>query len=176
MTAGAGGLAKTDDLFEQFAPAQFRNADDATKLSEHAYTSEHGGIELSAAGKLLASATALTRIVRYDLTIIDTKLRRRRWRFHRLARGLHFHFLFGASMARSPLSAYSKGKTHPFTETVKVSPETFTVARQDNNRAYDAATTFRSQAAASDHMRTLMAKDPSLAGTLHVLPQFEVAA
>jgi hypothetical protein len=176
LMAGAGSLAKVDDVDEQFAPAQFRNADDATKLSEPAYTPQHGGIELSAAGKALASATAVTRIVRYDLTIIDTKLRRARKRFYLLARGLHFHFLFGASMARSPLSAYRRSKTHPFAEMVKVSPETFTVARQDDNRAYDAAATFKSQAAANDHIRTLVAKDPSLAGTLHVLPQFEVAA
>ena len=153
-----------------------RNADDATKLSEHAYTPEHGGIELSAAGKLLASATALTRIVRYDLTVIDTKLRRSRRRFYLLARGLHFHFLFGTSMARSPLSAYSKSKTHPFTEMVKVSPETFTWRGRTTTAPTTPPPPSRARLPPATICGRSWPRTPSLAGALHVLPQFEVAA
>jgi len=59
---------------------------------------------------------------------------------------------------------------------VKVGPETYTVATQADNRAYSSASTgFTSQAAAQDHLARQVAIDPSLTGTLHVIPQFEVA-
>ena len=90
-------LAKTRDLQEPFAPAQFKNLDDATKLSQPAYAPQDSGIELSATGNAYASGTAITRIVRYDLTIIDTKLRRVFRRFFTFNGVLFGHFLAGSA-------------------------------------------------------------------------------
>jgi hypothetical protein len=171
------GLAKSRDLQEQFAPSQFKSFDDATRLSQPAYAPEDGGIELSASGSAYASATALTRVVRYDLTIIDTKLRRFRSRFFQFTGALFVHFLSGASVAFSTLSAFQKAQTTPFVDTVAVNAETFAVAnRADNTVFRPEAAAFTSVSSASDYVARAVAEDPSLADTLHVLPQFEVAA
>ncbi len=74
LTVASKGMTKTRELQEPFAPAQFKEADDAEKLSEPAFSPQDSGIELAADGQLDASATALTRVVRYELTLIDNTL------------------------------------------------------------------------------------------------------
>jgi hypothetical protein len=177
LAAGAGALSKIRDLQEPFAPAQFKDMADADKLSASAYAPSDSGIELAAAGTTYASGTAITRIVRYDLTIIDKKLLRVVQRFFVFAGGLFQHLLRGSSVARSPLSAYQKSLAQPYAEKIAISPETFAVALAANNQLYSAeAAHFANRAAANDYAARKIAADPSLAGTLHVLPQFEVAA
>ena len=177
LSTTSGDLSKVRDLQESFAPGQFNDYDDATKLSQPAFQPLDGGIELSASGQVYRSGTAITRTVRYDLTIIDTKLlQTRRRRFFELAGDLFVHFLSGASVARSPLSTFVKQQTRPFEGAVAVSPEQFVVAHHSDNTALAADAVFISQAAAADHMARTVAADPSLAGSLHVLPGFEVAA
>ena len=176
IDVASAGLAKVQTLQEQFAPAQFRNMDDASKLSQPAYVPMDSGLSLAASGHVYASGTAITRNVRYDLTVIDTKFRRTFRRFFNYTGSLFFHLLAGASVARSNLSNFRKNQAQPYTDKVKVGPETYTVATQADNRAHSpAATGFTSQAAAQDYLSRQIAIDPSLAGTLHVLPQFEVA-
>jgi hypothetical protein len=173
----SGGLAKTQTLQEPFAPAQFKNMDDAIKLSQPAFVPMDSGIELSAAGNAYASGTAITRNVRYDLTVIDTKLRRVFRRFYVYTGSLFAHFLNGSSVTRSVFSAQRAGQSQPYSDHVAVNPETFAVALQTNNKVYNAqSAAFSSQAAAQDYLSRAVAQDPTLAGTLHVLPQFEVAA
>ncbi len=173
----SGGLSKTKTLQEPFAPAQFTNMDDAAKLSQPAFTPLDSGLELSAAGNAYASGTAITRNIRYDLTIIDTKLRRVFKRFFLLPGSLFAHFLAGTSVTRCAFSAYRQSQTQPFAEKVAVNSETFAVALQSNNKSYAPDSTgFTSRVAAQDYLSRQVAKDPTLADTLHVLPQFEVAA
>jgi hypothetical protein len=171
------GLTKTRNLQEEFAPSQFQNFGDAQKLSQPGYVPLNSGIELAVGGVALASGTAITRNVRYDLTIIDTKLRRVFFRFF-IFTGTLFRFLLnGASVTRSPLSAYQQAQRQPFEGTVTVSPETFAVAFAATNKLYQpGAAAFTSQAAANDYVVRTISNDPTLAGTLHVLPQFELAA
>jgi hypothetical protein len=177
LTVVSGGLAKTRDLQEPFAPAQFKSIDDAGKLSQPAYAPQDSGIELAVAGITYASGTAITRIVRYDVTIIDTKLRRSFAKFFIFAGALFNHLLRGASVARCELSAFRKAQTNPFAESVTVMPETFAVALRANNTLFRSeAASFTSQAAANDYVARAVADDPTLDGTLHVLPQFEIAA
>jgi hypothetical protein len=177
LSVTSGALAKTRDLKEQFAPAQFKNLDDAAKLSQPAYVPQDSGIELAVAGTTYASGTAITRIVRYDVTIIDTKLRRSFTKFFIFAGALFNHFLRGASVARCELSAFRKAQTSPFSEPVAVAPETFAVAlRSDNTLFRSEAASFTSRVAANDYLARAVAKDPTLHGALHVLPQFEMTA
>ena len=80
-------------------------------------------------------------------------------------------------MTRSVFSAQRAGQSQPYSDHVAVNPETFAVALQTNNKVYNAqSAAFSSQAAAQDYLSRAVAQDPTLAGTLHVLPQFEVAA
>ena len=87
------------------------------------------------------------------------------------------HFLSGASVTRSPFSAFIEAQTHPFDEQVAVSAETFAVALRSDNTVFDGgAAAFTSQASAADYLAQAVVQDPTLEGTLHVLPQFEVSA
>jgi hypothetical protein len=173
----SGALSKRQTLQESFAPAQFKNMDDASKLSQPAFVPMDSGIELAAAGNAYASGTAITRNVRYDLTIIDINFQRVFRRFFVYTGSLFAHFLKGSSASRSAFSAARAGQTQPYSDHVTVNAETFAVALQSNNKVYTAqAGAFSSQAAAQDFLNQATAKDPSLSGTLHVLPQFEVAA
>ena len=168
-------LAQTKTLTEQFAPAQFKSADDATKLSQAAYAPFDSGIEMAAAGESYASGTSIVRIVRYDVTIIDTKLLRSQSRFTRYPGTLFQIGLRGNASARAVLSASREKQTHPFDGSVAVSPETFAVAlRSDNTVYHPNAAAFTSQAAARDYIDRVVAAEPARAETLHVLPQFEV--
>jgi hypothetical protein len=171
------GLGKTRNLQEEFAPSQFQNFSDAQKLSQPGYVPLDSGIELAVGGVALASGTAITRNVRYDLTIIDTKLRRVFFRFFIFTGTLFRFFLNGGSVTRSPLSAYQQAQRQPFEGTVMVSPETFAVAFTATNKLYQPeAAAFTSQAAANDYVARTVVNAPTLAGKLHVLPQFELTA
>ncbi len=175
LSVTSSGMTKNRDLTEPFAPAQFKDASDADKLSEAAYAPADSGIEL-VAGAVYATGESLTRNVRYDLTIIDAALEPARSRFQAYPTALFQHWLGGASVARSPLSQHFDTLTHPNTGTVGVAAETFAVAHQADNRAFAAAaTSFSSRWAAEDYLRKSVAADPSLSGSLHVLPDFEVA-
>jgi hypothetical protein len=177
LSVTTAALTKTRDLQEPFAPAQFKNMSDALKLSQPAYVPQDSGIELAVGGTTYASGAAITRIVRYDVTIIDTKLRRSFLRFFVLAGALFNHFLRGSSAARCSLSAMRNAQTHPYAGSVTVEPETFAVALKSNNSVFRSdASSFTSQAAANDYVARTVASDPALAGTLHVVPQFEMAA
>jgi hypothetical protein len=169
------GFAKTGEVSESFAPGQFKDFDDADKLSQPAYEPEPAGLELAPAGVELDSGTAITRIVRYNLTVIDTSWRRVLLRFFVFAGSLFTHYLGGASVTRNAFSKYRQSQVQPFSDKVTVKPEVYTVALRANNKAADSRS-FTSQAAADDYMNSLIVRDPTLGGTLHVLPQFEVAA
>jgi hypothetical protein len=176
MTVNGTALTKTADLQEQFAPSQFRDFDDAAKLSQPAFVPQHSGVELAGSSNF-ASSTAITRPVRYDLTIIDAESEPVRLRYTRFTASLFSNQLRGSSVAQSKLSTAYRTSTHPYTGSVKVSTETFAVALQSSNKVYHPeAAAFTSQSSAQDYVAKAISNDPSLAGQLHVLPQFEVSA
>jgi hypothetical protein len=177
LAVATGGLAKIGDVDESFAPAQYDELGDGDKLSRPAYEPRHGGIELSVEGNQLASGAMIKRVVRYDLITIDTLFRRKRRRFFLYSAALFAHFLKGASVSLSVLSAAHEKKLKPFDEKVAVGPETFAVTFVNTNSTVAPESTgFTSVAAAQDFAAQAVAADPSLAGSLHVIPEFEVAA
>lgn len=105
-------------------------------------------------------------------------------RFQSVSTAVYGQLLAGSSTSRSPLSQVEARRRQPFAadETVQVTAGRFAIAQQRNNRqAYpprgaNTAVSFRSQAAADDALAAWIAADPSLAGTLHVLPEAEASA
>lgn len=177
LTVESGGLAATRTLTEKFALAQFKNYDDAAKLSLQAYSPQDSGLELSAAGNVYASGTSISDNVRYELTILDTAKAPKRIKFYEYNGALFTHFLGGSSVARSAFSAKGSALVQPFTDHVSVNAESFAVAHQaDNTVFHPAAAAFTSQASANDYLTRAIGSDASLAGMLHVIPGFEVAA
>ncbi len=171
----AGGLGKAADATEQFAIAQYQNMDDATKLSRPSYQALHGGVQISVAGQQLKSSHAVRRIVRYEQIIIDNNFKRFQKRFSIFVFGLFNHFLGGAAISKSVLSAQYKTQFQPFKEKISVAvQENYAVAYQADNKAYATTATFTSEAAAREFMHQAIAEDPNRAEALHVIPQFEV--
>ena len=166
-------LSKLGNLQEQFAPAQFRNIDDAGKLSQPAYVPQDSGIELAVTGSPTRPAPRSPALCRYDITIIDTKLLRAFSKFFTSPRLLQ---PFPARRRRRPVRAFGlpQAKTNPYGDPVTVAPETFVSRYDPTTRSIvpDAAA-FTSQAAANDYVARAVAGNPTLNGTLHVLPQFE---
>jgi hypothetical protein len=169
-----GNLAKRGDLDEQFALAQFLTMDDAAKLSRPAFEREHGGIELSATAAA-GTARMTRRTVRFEEVVIDNQFRRRQTRFKIMTHLLFNHFLDGASVTLSPLSAKSRRLLDPHADAMAVTGDRFAVASAVTNRAADAGAVFTSEAAARDHLATLVADDPNLAEALHVIPSVELS-
>ncbi len=133
LTVTGGGLSKVGDLQEPFAPAQFRNIDDAGKLSQPAFVPQDSGIELAVTGISYASGTAITRTVRYDVTIIDTKLLRAFSRFFVLAGVFFSHFLRGAALPGAscrpsarhrPIRTAIPSRSHPRPSSSRSDPTT----------------------------------------------------
>ncbi|MEV4441373.1 hypothetical protein AB0K09_20580, partial [Streptomyces sp. NPDC049577] len=170
------GLHKVADVPDMFALAQFQDMDDAAKLSRPSFERQTGGIELAADGTALASARAVRRSARYEQIVIDTS-RRSVDRFTAYSSGLFAHLMGGNSVSRSTLSQAQQALRQPFTEHVRVGGDTFTVAGTLDNKAVGthdgAAPVFASAALAHDRLADLLAEDPSLAGTLHVIPTVE---
>jgi hypothetical protein len=176
LAVAGATLTKARDLQEPFAPSQFRNFDDATKLSQPAFVPQDSGIELAGTASL-ATATAITRPLRYDLTVVDKESEPVRHRYFAHSRAMFTNFLAGNSAGQSKLSANFRSVTRPQSGSVAVSAETFAVANQaDNSVFHPEAAAFTSQAQAQDYVKNAIAANPSLDGTLHVIPQFEVAA
>ena len=109
--------------------------------------------------------------------MIDKESEPVRFQFFAHSRAMFTNFLAGNSAGQSKLSATFRGLTRPQSGSVAVSNETFAVALQTNNQAFHPeASAFLSQAQAQDYISNAVAANPSLEGTLHVIPKFEVAA
>jgi hypothetical protein len=172
LTVESDGLAKRGDVNERFAPAQFQDFDDATKLSKPAFQEMPGGIDLSASGAQLTSGAMVKRVIRYELITIDSAHRRHQ-RFQLLFPLLFVHLLAGNAVAKSELSKAAEVKLKPFSDGVAVKGESFAVASQTTNQPI---ASFASEAMANEQLQSQLAANPNLAGALHVIPSFEAAA
>ncbi|MCB9308259.1 MAG: hypothetical protein H6565_16810 [Lewinellaceae bacterium] len=172
------GLEKSSDIDEQFAKAQFIKLSDSDKLSQRAFDPLHGGILLSAGAQQLGASKMAKRRVRYEQIIIDNNFKRFRRRFKRFSSRFFGHFLKGAAVAKSDLSKQYKSQLDPFIDEKKVSVQQtgFAVALTENNKAVDAQSIhFASETLAQQYMQQVIAKQPELHDSLHVIPQYETA-
>lgn len=177
LKAGLGMLSRVDDAWERFAPAQFADFSDADKLSRPAFSLEKSGLHLAPGATAARGGHAVIRNVRYEEIIIDNNFKRYQRRFFLFASTLFSFFVRGAAVSRISVSVAVANKLQPFNEKISVAPEGFGVAFQSTNKPVSAATTsFASEALARSYLADLKASDPGLAGTLHVLPSFEIAA
>jgi hypothetical protein len=166
------GLTKRGDVDESFAPGQFQDFDDAAKLSKPAFQPGHGGLDLSVEGEQLASGAIVKRVIRYELTTIDSAFLSHQ-HYQPFPFGLWLHFLLGAAVAKSALSLATQKTLKPFDEAVKVTGEKFVVASTATN---EAVVSFASEMMATEHLHQQVAANPGLIGTLHVIPAFEAVA
>jgi hypothetical protein len=174
VAAQTAALAVKGATREKFAAAQYREMDDAAKLSAPAYEPLESGVELGAAGQPWAAGPLAQRTVRYETILIDTAFERFRIRFFKFWDALFVHFRAGSAVARAEVSLANEKKRRPFASKVAVTDDQFTVAFQSDNRAFAEAATFGSFAEAQAFMAESVARDPALADSIHVIPQAEV--
>jgi hypothetical protein len=172
--AQAGPLAVKGATREKFATGQYRDMDDAAKLSAPAYEPLDSGIELGAAGQPWATGPLAQRNVRYEVIVVDSAFRRFRISFFKFWDGLFTHFRAGASIARAAPSLANEQLLQPFQRKIEIAEEQYTVAFQANSLPYSATATFGSYAEAQAHLQGAVQLDAALADTLHVIPSAEV--
>ncbi|MEA2549173.1 MAG: hypothetical protein QOE42_1771, partial [Chloroflexota bacterium] len=173
INADPGALRIRGPVREKFAAAQYRDMDDAARLSAPAYEPLEAGIELGATGDSWGTGPSAQRTARYEAVIVDTALAPLRSRFFEFWAGLFVHLLRGNSVARSPLSLATERRQQPFADKVALKPDGFTVAFQATNRRTADATSFGSYAEAEAHLASATHADPSLTDVLHVVPLIE---
>jgi hypothetical protein len=167
-----GSLEERRDLDERFPLAQFKDMDDAAKLSQRPFDDQHGGIELSVSDASTDSSRMVKRVVRYEVVIIDNRFRRRLLRFRGIMITLFTHFLAGNSVSLSGLSKATQAKLDPFDDRIKVNPAQFAVASAVDNKLIAPNLVFASQASANEHVSAVLAANPTAA--LHVIPAAEL--
>ena len=173
----ASVLTKTRDLQEPFAPSQFRNFDDATKLSQPAFVPQDSGIELA------GSATLRVGNRHHAAGALRPHRGRQRVRagalpvLRALARDVH---QLPGRKQRGTIEALGK---FPRPDAAAAPDRSRCPTRHSPSRCNRPTRSFiprrpafLSQAKAQDYIANAVAADPSLEGTLHVIPQFEVAA
>jgi hypothetical protein len=176
-TPSTPGLTRSDDAYEQFAPAQFRNFSDAEKLSQPAFGPEKSGLVLTAGDQDSRTHGMVKRVVRYEEIIIDNEFKRHQKSYVMLLPGLFEFFMNANAAAKLSISASSKKLVQPFEEKVVVSEAAYAVAFQADNTVFSADTaSFQSAASAHGFVAQLLSDDPTLADTVHVIPAVEVFA
>ena len=175
LSAVSAGFSKVGDVKEKFASAQFNDLSDQARLAAPAFENENGGIDLAPGGGALFSATVVKRTNRYELITIDTRARRSTKGLYVLKAALSARLLSGSAVAKSSLSAHNALQKNPFADKVAATSEGFAVAFSDNNTAM-AAASFVSEASAREFLGAQIRNDPALAGQIHVIPTYELAA
>jgi hypothetical protein len=174
VSVQTGALEVKGPTKEKFAAAQYRDMDDAAKLSAPAYEPLESGIEVGAEGQPWATGPLAERIVRYETIIIDTAFERFRIRFFKFWDGLFSHFRRGAAVSRVAVSLANERRMQPFASKVMIGEDQYAVVSQADNMPYSSTATFESFAEAQAHLATVVRSNPDLVDSLHVIPTSEV--
>lgn len=175
VSVSSTGLSKKGDLDESFAMGQFKDMDDANKLSSPAFEKWKAGIELSAGSVQTKTSLAVKRVVRYEKIIIDTNYKRAIEPLFVLFANLFTLFLGGNAVTKSTLSQQYLIQKQPFADKVAIQPDLWVVASNaDNTALAGTAGTFTSQAKAHEYMQQQVKERPDLAENVHVIPKTEL--
>ena len=77
-------------------------------------------------------------------------------------------------MAKAGISNTMKKQLQPFEEKVEVLNESYVVAFNSNNQAFNNQAVFSSEARAREYMNETIALQPEMSDALHVIPAFEM--
>lgn len=178
-----GGLLSVSKVEEQFAIGQFKDLDGSNRLSTPGFEPLESGIAIGMPGEQMKTSRGVRRVIRYETIIIDSNFKRHVKTFFSffdtgysaLNDFLFTHFLIGNSATQSALSKHQRERMQPFNEVITVQPHQYSVVFNTDNRPMDStATTFSSQAAASQYLEEQISEDAGLAKRLHVVPNTEV--
>lgn len=173
VKVNAGGLVERAKFREQFASAQFREAEGAEKLSAPGYEKFDAGADISVTGTDARTSHAVKRIVMHEMIVIDDNYKRHLVRFFMVAFKWFEMLLSSNATARSLLSKQSKAQKSPFEEKIKAREAGFVIAAAMNNKPWTAGKAFRTQSEANDALHAHLKANPRAANDLHVIPSAE---
>jgi Family of unknown function (DUF6603) len=176
MTAGVTTSAVSSipvvPVEDQFAPAQFIELSDAEKLSRRSFEPFEAGVEARSSA---APRADFVRNIAVEHEVIY--LRKPRLRLvHRIGKFIFDTLLRGGAVALSPLGKERLIATGLGTAPVSMNTGAFVVANTDDLQVHDATLVFRSETAAVQAMKAVVAGKPELKGKLQVVSEFELAA
>jgi len=161
---------------EQFAPGNFTELSDSEKLSRRSFEKLPSGFKLTATKDLLV-ATPVTRSVVYELSY----LRRKSLVFKGLVTLVvraYDRLVKGSSVRQSTLAHQQNRLSLNAPKQVILSEEGFAIASTADLKSHlqngDGAVVFATQAEAYQRQSELIAQNPSLAGSLQVVSNFEL--
>ncbi len=171
-----GTALSIKEVKESFARAQYQNLTDAEKLSKPSFEKMQGGVEITMGNNTIKNGKMVRKKIEYELTIID-KEPVKPFVFGKFFLELNImfhHFIKGGSVYKSKLSKSTLEKLQPFEQKLNVQEELYTVAFQNNNKAFNAGSTFSSEMEAQSFMQDKISSNPSLKKQIHIVPQFEL--
>ncbi len=170
MSTPTGSIAVVP-VEDQFAPGQFIDMSDAEKLSRRSFEPFEAGVEAQSSA---APQADFVRNIVVEHEVIY--LRKPRLRLiHRIGRFIFDVLLRGSAVAVSPLGKERLIPTGLGTAPVSMSTGGFVVANTNDLQLHE-TTIFRSEAAAVQAMKSVVAGKPELKGKLQVVSEFELAA
>jgi hypothetical protein len=162
---------------ESFAPAQFFDLTDEEKVTSASFKQFESGVRVGDPERL-HTGYAAARVVQYELKYIDSQ------RNQRLGRGELFDvdvvsfntWTLSGAISTSELSFARNRKSSLAPEAVVVTQERFAIVNTGDLTLFDELSLLGSERAAAARLNTLLETNPSLRGTLQVVPAFELAA
>ncbi len=165
---------------ESFAPAQFFDLSDADKLGSPSFKSFASGIRVGD-GERMRTGYAAAREVKYETKYIDSA------REQRLGESpspglfdLDVHafkaWALRGVIANSELSFARRRKSARAPENVGTRQEPFAIVNADSLTIFEPSSLMGTERAALQRRDALIAANPALRGTLHVVPAFEIGA
>ncbi len=167
---------RSDPLEELFAPSNFLNLSDSEKLARPSFESMRSGFRVTGAGALQVPAM-VSKSVDYELTYLRKKRGLSRFAgIYRYAKDLFTANLRAGAISRCVLSFASTRSSATSPAAVTLQREGYAIATTRDLAPYGGAAVAGSYTEASQLLTGLLAKDPSLTGTLQVVATHELAS
>ncbi len=164
------GQDRLDLLKEQFAPASYRDMNDAQKLSSQSFAQFDSGVRIKGSDQLKASYIAGLEVV-YELIYIPEKRPVKFWKF---ITELFTVFLRMNATAKSQLAFEPKRPSVLDAPKVKVKHEEYVVANTETLALHGENLVFATEAEANMARANLVAQDAALISKLQVVPAYQL--
>ena len=158
-------------LQNSFAPAAFKDMSDDDKLKSPSYENQNSGVRLISTDEIRFDY-GINRLVQYETILSDFEEEV----LGPVSVGADFFkaFVSGGDIGHSPLSQKLKNITASAEKTVSVTDERYTVVTKSDLSNADGGIVFNSKSEADEHLRELIAQNPSKKGRLQLSPAFQM--
>ena len=161
------------DLKSNFAPSAYKEMSDADKLKAPSYEDQNAGVRLETTDDIKFDY-GINRLVEYETILSDEE--EEELGLLSVSTDFFRPFVKGGAIGKSALSVAKKKKLKKTSVKVNLQTEEFAVANiNDMSNAVAGGVTFESKAAADEYLRSAVASDPSLEGSLQLTPAYQLA-